>query len=84
MRYEEEPNLTLFFRPFLNTPEEMAAHLGFSMNSLKRIGFGRRKPQIAVHAGVWCQVHYEKVSEKEPQILLLSAVNETTSLAVRP
>ncbi len=33
MRYEEEPNLTLFFRPFLNTSEGMDADLGFSVNS---------------------------------------------------
>jgi hypothetical protein len=26
---EVEKNLTLFFRPFLNTPEGMAAYLGF-------------------------------------------------------
>jgi len=26
---EEESNLTPFFRRFLNTPEEMDAHLGF-------------------------------------------------------
>jgi hypothetical protein len=32
MRNEVEGNLTLFFRRFLNTPEEMDAHLG--------LGFG--------------------------------------------
>jgi hypothetical protein len=29
MSNEMEENLTLFFRRFLNTPEEMDAHLGF-------------------------------------------------------
>jgi hypothetical protein len=29
MNNEAKPNLTLFFRRFLNTPEEMDAHLGF-------------------------------------------------------
>ncbi len=33
MRYEEEPNLTLFFRRFLNTSEGMDADLGFSIYS---------------------------------------------------
>jgi hypothetical protein len=33
MSTEVEPNLTLFFRPFLNTWEGMDADLGFSVNS---------------------------------------------------
>jgi len=33
----------------------------------------RRKPQIAVHVGVWCQVHYEKGSEKDFHALLLDS-----------
>jgi len=37
------------------------------------VGFGRRKPQIAVHVGVWCQVHYEKGSEKESHARLLDS-----------
>jgi len=32
MSNEEEPNLTLFFRPFLNTSEGMDDYLGFSVN----------------------------------------------------
>ncbi len=29
MSYEEEPHLTIFFKCFLSTPEEMNADLGF-------------------------------------------------------
>jgi len=32
------PNLTLFFRPFLNTPEEMDADLGFKGSHAKAPG----------------------------------------------
>jgi len=73
MRNEEEPNLTLFFRPFLNTPEGMDADLGFSGTQEYRVWLGRRKPQIAVHVEVSCQVHYEKGSEKESHARLLSS-----------
>jgi len=73
MSNEVEPNLRLFFRPFLNTSEGMDADLGLSINSYKRLGIGRLKPQIVVHVGVWCQVHYEKGSEKESHALLLDS-----------
>ncbi|MFZ0450540.1 MAG: hypothetical protein WAL98_14980 [Desulfatiglandaceae bacterium] len=73
MRNEVEPNLTLFFRPFLNTSEGMDAHLGFKGSHWRAPSFPRRKPQTAVHVGVWCQVHYEKAAEKDPQVLLLSS-----------
>jgi len=59
--------LTIFFRPFLTTLEGMVAYLGFSAMQVIRVGFRNSKPQIAVHVGVWCQVHYEKGSEKDPQ-----------------
>jgi hypothetical protein len=45
----------------------MAAYLGFSAMQVIREGFMSSKPQIAVHVGVGCQVHYEKGSEKDPQ-----------------
>jgi hypothetical protein len=51
----------------------MGADLGFNMNSQKRVGFGRRKPQIAVHVGVGCQVYYEKASEKESHAQFLDS-----------
>ncbi|MFZ0451095.1 MAG: hypothetical protein WAL98_17800, partial [Desulfatiglandaceae bacterium] len=53
---------------FLNTPEGMDADLGFSGTSQKRVGFDRSEPQIVVHAGVSCQVHYEKAHEKDSQV----------------
>jgi len=64
-----ERNLTLYFRRFLNTFEGMDVDLGFNIADEKRVGFGRPKPQIAVHVGARCQVHYEKASEKDPQAL---------------
>jgi len=76
MSNEVEPNLTLFFRPFLNTSEGMDADLGFSGTSQKCVGFDRSEPQIVVHVGVWCQVHYEKGSEKESHARLLAVVNK--------
>jgi len=73
MSNEVEEDLTLFFRPFLNTPEEMDADLGFKVAIIESQGFSRCKPQIVVHVEALCQVHYEKVSEKDPQALLLSS-----------
>ncbi len=67
------PNLTLFFKCFLTTPEGMDGDLGFSVTPQKRAGFGRREPQIAVHAEVSCQVHHEKAHEKDSQIRFLGA-----------
>jgi len=73
MGNEVEENLTLFFRRFLNTPEEMDAHLGLKGSHVRAPGLGRGKPQIAVHIEVLCQVNYEKASEKESQILAMRA-----------
>jgi hypothetical protein len=72
MSSEVEENLTLFFRHFLNTLEEMDAHLGFRGSHWRAPGLRSRKPQMGVHVGVGCQVHYEKASEKDPHALLLS------------
>ncbi|MFZ0449957.1 MAG: hypothetical protein WAL98_12005 [Desulfatiglandaceae bacterium] len=69
MNNEGEVNLTLFFRRFLNTPEEMDDYSEFKGCHWRVPSFRRRKPQIAVHVGVGCQVHYEKASEKDPQVL---------------
>jgi len=73
MRNEEEPNLTLCFRPFLNTPEGMDDYLGFRVTPQEHVGFERHEPQIVVHVGVRCQVHYEKGSEKESHARLLGS-----------
>jgi hypothetical protein len=40
---------------------------------LEAHGFRRCKPQIAVHVGVGCQVHYEKGAEKDPHARLLDS-----------
>jgi len=82
MRNEAEEKLTLFFRHFLNTPEEIYAHLRFKGSYWRAPSFRRHKPQIAVHVGIWRQVHYEKGSEKDPQVLLRVSYKEqvTTSL----
>ncbi len=67
----EKPNLTIFFKCFLKTPEGMDDYLGFS-DILKTVhGPGRRKPQIAIHEEVSCQVHFEKAHEKDSQIRFL-------------
>jgi hypothetical protein len=66
-----EPNLTIFFKCFLNAPERLDADLGFSASSLKRVRFVRRKPQIAVHVEAPCQAHDEKALEKDCQIRFL-------------
>jgi len=68
-----EPNLTLFFRPFLNTSEGMDDYLGFRVTPQERVGLERREPQIAVHVEVSCQVHYEKGSEKESHAQFLGS-----------
>jgi hypothetical protein len=70
---EEESNLTIFFKCFLNTPERMDGYLGFSGTSQKRVGFDRSEPQITVHAEASCQVHYEKAHEKDSQIRFLGS-----------
>jgi len=59
--------LTLFFRPFLTTPEGMDADLGFRVTPQEHVGSVRREPQIAAHVEAPCQVHHEKGSEKDPQ-----------------
>jgi len=70
---EEAPNLTIFFKCFLITPEGMDDDLGFSVTPQKRVGFGRREPQIVAHVEVGCRVHYEKAHEKGSQIRFLGA-----------
>jgi len=70
---EREQALTLFFGRFLNTPEGMDAHLGFSGTHWCCVGFGRREPQIVIHVEAPSHVHYEKASEKDPQDPLLSS-----------
>jgi len=70
---EEDPNLKIFFKCFLITPEGMDADLRFSVAPQKRVGFGRREPQIAVHVEVSCQVNYEKAHEKDSQMRFLGS-----------
>jgi len=64
MRKEEEPNLTIFFKCFLNTPEGMDADLGFSGTSQKRVGFDSSESQIVVHAEVSCKCTMRKRQKK--------------------
>ncbi|MFZ0450503.1 MAG: hypothetical protein WAL98_14795 [Desulfatiglandaceae bacterium] len=64
MSNEEETNLTIFFKCFLNTPEGMDADLGFSGTSQKRVEFDRSDPQIAVHAEVSCKCIMRKHMKK--------------------
>jgi len=69
-----EPNLKIFFGRFLNTPEEMDDYLGFRSVHERALWLGWHKPKIAVHVGVGCQAHYEKASEKDPQVLVVKRV----------
>jgi len=77
MSDEVEENLRLFFRPFLNTPQGMDVNLGFKSSYWRRPKLPEGKPQIAVHAGVGCQVHYEKVSGKDRQVLAIKPAGQT-------
>jgi len=60
----------------------MDADLGFRVTPQKRVGFGRREPQIVAHVEVSCQVHYEKAHEKILRSASLHPDEKETSLEV--
>jgi len=80
VRNEEEPNLTIFFKCFLNTPEGMDADLGFSGTSQKRVGLDRSEPQIGVHAEVSCKCTMRKHMKKILRSVSLDPDEKVTSL----